>query len=293
MNPVTALLFLAGGMFLVGLNVPLGKIIVADVPVFLFMWLRFLIAAPLLALISLREGPVNGFGATGALKRFPVELGLLSLFGNVLFTIFILYGVSYTSASQAGVITATIPAMVLLMAAVLLRERITRPALLAIALAVGGVALLNLAETGGSASFTGNLLVFGAVVSESVYVVLSRRISTTVSATKIALWTHSLGLIMATPLALSQLPMIAEISAGMWALMLFYIITASIISFIMFVTALPHVPMFVPAVFTSFIPVTAICVGLLMGEEPGLLVWAGLVIVALSLLLTVRSQLKR
>lgn len=97
-------------------------------------------------------------------------------------------GVHRTSAVAAGVITSTIPAVVALFSWLFLRERPDARAFASIALAIAGIAVINLAHAGSGSqdpgSFVGNLMVLGAVCCESFYVILSRRLTQTLAHSK-------------------------------------------------------------------------------------------------------------
>ena len=71
---------------------------------------------------------------------------LESFLGNFLFSICMLFGVSLTSAVSAGVIMASIPAVVALLSWAFLRERIGSRIWAAVACAALGIALLGLAR---------------------------------------------------------------------------------------------------------------------------------------------------
>ncbi len=114
-----------------------------------------------------------------------------ALFGTFLFTLFMLYGVSHTSALAAGVITSTIPAVVILLSWPLLKERPGPRAILAVALAMAGMLIINTTRAAGGAetSLLGNALVAAAVCCESIYVILSRRLTQTLPAIEICAYT--------------------------------------------------------------------------------------------------------
>jgi drug/metabolite transporter (DMT)-like permease len=91
-----------------------------------------------------------------------------------------LNGVALTSASAAGIILSTMPAVVAVFSAVFLRERLTGRAILAVLLAVAGIAVLQFTRAGtepGESEHValGNLLVFASVCCEAIYVILGKR----------------------------------------------------------------------------------------------------------------------
>ena len=153
-------------MALVGSYVGLSKLLVVVFPVLLLAWLRFGIAAVAMA-GWVRRRP----GDLPLSRRDRRLLFLESLFGNFLFSIFMLYGVAMTSALAAGVIMAALPAVVAILSRVLLGERIVRRVLLGIACAVAGVALVSWsrhADGADAGSLAGNLMLLGAVSNEVV-----------------------------------------------------------------------------------------------------------------------------
>ena len=139
--PWASYLSLGASMALVGSYVGLSKLLVVIFPIFLLAWLRFGIAA--VAMAGWVKRP-----ATEA-RLSPHDRWLLfleSFFGNFLFSICMLFGVSLTTALAAGVIMAALPGVVALLSWVLLRERIALRVGLGIACAVCGIALVSLGK---------------------------------------------------------------------------------------------------------------------------------------------------
>ncbi|HSV79291.1 MAG TPA: DMT family transporter, partial [Ramlibacter sp.] len=132
---------LALSMTLVGSYVALSKPLVAAIPVFLLAWLRFGIGG--LAMLHWLRRPATEPPPAPRTRRL---LFLESFLGNFLFSVCMLFGVSMTSAVSAGVIMASIPAVVAVLSGVFLRERISGRTWTAIALAAAGIVLLALAQ---------------------------------------------------------------------------------------------------------------------------------------------------
>ncbi|WP_083301064.1 DMT family transporter [Jeongeupia sp. USM3] len=281
-------LCLIASMLMVGSNVGIGKAIVATMPVLLFALLRFVVGVSVLL-------PVFRLSRLRRVSRAEwFNLFLQALFGTFLFTLLMLYGVRHTSALAAGVITSTIPAVVILLAWAVLRETPSRRALLAVALAMGGVLIVNVARGGGSdgGSLLGNLLVLGAVCCESLYVILSRRLTQTLPAIEICAYTHAIGLLLMLPFGVSAAWSFdfASVDAGTWALVLWYGLAASVFSFWLWMKGIRHVPGQLAGVFTAVLPVAAAGYGIVfLGEQPTLVhgialacVLAGIVIASLQ-----------
>jgi drug/metabolite transporter (DMT)-like permease len=264
-----ACLLLAGSMALVGTYVALSKPLTAVIPVFALAFLRFGIAAVAMLPWTFRAPGEAPLTATEQWLFF-----LLSFFGNFLFSICMLTGITFTTATAAGVILATLPAVVALLSRIFLRERLTPRVLLAIALAVGGIMLLQLAKATESAdarsALIGNLLMFGAVVCEAIYVIIAKRLSATRAPLRVSALINLWGLALIAPLGLWSLTSfdLGTLNAGHWSLLVFYSLAASLFAVWMWVTGLKHIPASQAGVFTVALPIAATSVGvLLLGER--------------------------
>jgi drug/metabolite transporter (DMT)-like permease len=256
-------------MLLVGSNVGIGKSIVAFVPVPLFALLRFVIALavlwPLLRLSKMRR-----------VKRGEwLNLFLQALFGTFGFTLLMLGGVSRTSAVAAGVITSTIPAIVALFAWLFLGERPGARAVASVVLAMIGIVVVNLSQAQAASSATatgslaGNLMVLGAVCCESLYVILSRRLTQTLAPIDICAYTHLFGLLLMLPLGAKTLITFpyASVAPGVWVLVLWYGLSASIFSFWLWMKGIRHVHGSLAGVFSAVLPIAAAGYGIVFLDE--------------------------
>ena len=262
-------LLLTGSMALVGTYVALSKPLTAAIPVLLLAFLRFAIAA--VAMVPWTPAARAEPSLTAHEHRL---FFVMSFFGNVLFSICMLYGVSMTTATAAGVILATLPAVVALLSWLVLRERLSRRVMVAVALAVGGIALLQLARaddtTSRSAALLGNLLMFGAVVCEATYVIVAKRLAATRTPLRVSALVNLWGLVLIAPFGLAQLARfdLGAVTASLWALLVFYSLAASLFAVWMWVAGLKHVPANHAGVFTVALPVAATVVGsLVLGES--------------------------
>ena len=107
-------------------------------------------------------------------------LALMSLAEPCLYFSLEANALTYTSAGQAGMVTATLPLMVSFTAFFMLGERITSRQLLGFLLAISGVVWLTLAgdhQASAPAPLLGNLLELGAMACASFYAVLLKKLS--------------------------------------------------------------------------------------------------------------------
>ena len=256
-------------MLLVGSNVGIGKSIVAFVPVPLFALLRFVIALAVL-------WPLVRPSKMRRVKRGEwVNLFLQAFFGTFGFTLLMLGGVSRTSAVAAGVITSTLPAIVALFAWIFLGERPSARAVASVVLAMIGIVVVNLSQAQASSSataagsLTGNLMVLGAVCCESLYVILSRRLTQTLAPIDICAYTHLFGLLLMLPLGAQTLVTFpyASVAPGVWVLVLWYGLSASIFSFWLWMKGIRHVHGSLAGVFSAVLPIAAAGYGIVFLDE--------------------------
>jgi drug/metabolite transporter (DMT)-like permease len=266
-------------MALVGSYVALSKPLVAALPVFLLAWLRFGIGG--LAMVHWLKRPAAEPTMT------PHTRGLVfleSLLGNFLFSICMLFGVSMTSAVSAGVIMASIPAVVALMSWAFLRERIGLRTWLAVGCGALGIGLLALSKQELSAqtppglegdlaqnkALLGNLLVFGAVLCEAAYAVIGKKLTGALSPKRITALINLWGFVLMTPMGLYAAWRFdfGGVATGSWVLLVFYALAASVWTVWLWMTGLKTVPAARAGVFTVMLPISAALVGVLvLGES--------------------------
>lgn len=268
---------LALSMSLVGSYVALSKPLVAVLPVFLLAWMRF---------------GIGGIAMAGWLRRpadeAPISphtwrlLFLESFLGNFLFSVCMLFGVRLTTAVAAGVVMSAIPAVVAVLSARFLKERINTRTMMAIACAALGIGLFSLQKPAASAAATvetafglplpvwGNLLVFAAVVCEASYVVIGKRLTDGLSPKRISAIINLWGFALVTPMGVWAAWHFdfAAVHPPLWLLLLFYGLAASVWTVWLWMTGLRTVPASRAGVFTVMLPVSAAAVGVLfMGEN--------------------------
>ena len=257
-------------MAIVGSSVVVGKLAVARLPVFLLSGLRFAVAAGIMViLVALFERPLP------RLRRRDVAVLALQAFAGIFaFNVLLLYGLAFTSAAEGGIVTSTTPAVAATLAVIALGERWSRASTAGAALVVLGVLVLNIAGGGlatrGSSPLLGNLLVFGAVVGEGVFVVCSRvaaqRLSPLVVATAISV----LGFVMFLPAAVLEMRVfpVSRLAPIDWVIVGYYGVVVTVVAFLLWARGVARVPASTASVFTGVLPVSALALShLALGER--------------------------
>lgn len=260
-----AYLQLALSMALVGANVAVAKLLAEALPIAMVAFLRCVLA--MLVLWPLARW------LDGALRVPPAVLGNLALqavFGTAIYNAGLLAGLRLTTALEGGLVLATLPAVVAIGGAVLLRERLPGRQWAAVGLAAGGMAAITLARTAGGdgGSALGNLLVFGGVLGEGAYVLLARRIAGRVKVITASLWMQACSALVLAPFALPDIGAAAALaSPSIAGLLVFHSLTASVLCLLLWYAGLKRVPAGMAGVFTAFLPGTAALVAVgLLGE---------------------------
>jgi drug/metabolite transporter (DMT)-like permease len=172
-----SIFLLLGAVLIWGSTYVVTKSGVEHVPPMLFALLRYCVASLLLVPLALARGGVRRLPQ-------PVPWGTLALMGltgvALYYTAFNL-ALTYTTASQGALIQSSIPAVTALLAVVWLGERPPARRIAGITLAVAGVLLVVAGGephgTAGRGAVVGDLLLFGTVLTWSVYTMLAKRLA--------------------------------------------------------------------------------------------------------------------
>ena len=193
----------------------------------------------------------------------------------------------HTSASQAGVITATLPMMMAVGAALFLHERQPRQVWLGISLSFAGVVWLSMDSQAGPGApdpLLGNALEFCAMICASGYVLIAKRLSTRYSPLALTgmqtltgcAW---FGLAMLTPWG--EWPQRLLLAPSLWVLYLGAAITLG--AYGLYTWAVSRIPVARAGAFNNLIPVFTVAMAWLLLDErlqpwqgaAGALVFAG------------------
>lgn len=287
MSHLRAYADLTGAMVIVGSSVAAGKLVLVELPVFTALAIRFVFACLVaLPVLYAKEGGLPRLG----LKSWGI-LGLQAFCGVFAFNAFLLYGLKLTDAASAGIITSTTPAVMGVLAWLLLREILQPSGIAGIALSVAGILVLTSGSWlggGGSFSITGNLLVLMAVISEAFFLLLRKTIREPLTPYAMAAIMSAWGLVFFAPPAIFELGTVdvGAISSGTWAVLGYYGAFISVVAYFLWFRGIVDVPASTAGVFTAVMPLSAIFFSaLLLGEAVTMAHMAGCALVLAGILL--------
>jgi drug/metabolite transporter (DMT)-like permease len=275
-------------MVFVGSLVVVSKVITTAFPVFLAAALRFAIASAILVPLLLKTAHcVPSLG-----KKDACVLFLQAFAGNFLFSILLLYSLKLTSAAESGIILGTVPVVIGLLSFLLLRESLTRNKGIALFIATVGVGAIsgiaNAPSAGHEANpLLGNVLVFGAVIGESLWTILGKAVSAKVTPLTIASLTSCFGLLLFAPFAAYQAWSFNFATATPlgWAVVVYYGL-GTVAAYVLWYQGVSKVPASTAGVFTGVQPVSAVILSTVLLKEPmQWTYWVGIVSVLSAIVL--------
>jgi drug/metabolite transporter (DMT)-like permease len=229
------------------------------------MWLRMVIA---LAVILPFAGRLKTRAYRPGDWRLLVPMVLLqpclyfSLESNAL---------TFTTSSQAGVISASVPLMVAVGAWLMLAESLAKRTLIGLALSVGGVAVLSL--SGGSTDtasnpLLGNLMELGAMASAAANIIMVKRLSDRYNPWLLTALQVMAGALFFTPglVLLIRQPGV-EWTPSLLFSIIFLGAMVTLGAFGLYNWGMSRVPASTASAFINLVPVTAVAIGwTVMGE---------------------------
>jgi drug/metabolite transporter (DMT)-like permease len=274
MDPAYAVLMvqslLAAGTHIV------AKVVVRSVDPQTLTLVRSLIAMPVMVGLLLSRNTLR------RVERRDVRLIVfLSILAIPINQYLYLFGMRYTIASNAALLYAMTPIIVLVLSRWLLGEVLTQRKILGVALAFVG-AVVVIFERGLSASVEhvyGNLLVFIAVLAWSLYTVYGRRLIASygaIESTALILVGGTIAFLPIGIVSMAEFPF-ASLSTASWMQILYLSLITSVLSYLLWYYALGRVEAGKVALFTNLQPIltTALAVALLGQDVTFLFILGG------------------
>jgi drug/metabolite transporter (DMT)-like permease len=160
-----------------------------------------------------------------------------------------------------------LPVVSAMIAILVLGERPNRSLLLAIGLAATGIFAITF-RTGGGHSLVGNALVFGAVISEGLFILLNKRLRVPVSPLVLSTLMTGLGFALAIIPALMEAPWTQPMPTGALAAVAYYALVPTVGGFLLWYMGSARVSGAEASLFTALAPVSAVLFAATFLGEP-------------------------
>ncbi|WP_206957435.1 DMT family transporter [Trinickia acidisoli] len=292
---LTGYLFCTLAMIGVGSTVVASKLIAHGLPPFAATALRFAIAFPLFVLAM----QLTGEAWPRVSRREALLLLLQSAAGSMGYTVLLLSGMRLTSATDAGVIAGSLPAVAALVAVVALRERPGMLTIGAVALATLGVAVCTLHTAGASepagvsapasasaSMLLGNVFVLLAVLCEALFILLNKRLRTPVSPLQMSTLMSGIGLALSFIPALLERPWTMAYDPTAIEGVVYYALVPTVGGFMLWFAGAARIAGAQASALTAFVPISAaIFAAAVLHETIGVAQWGAMACVLGAVLL--------
>ena len=273
---------LVSSVCLWGVSFIFTKLLLAELPAVTIAWFRLGPALLVLGVLMLRRKE-----SLNVSKGDLGKLVLAAFFGIVLYMVLENNGLRFTSASTASLLVASIPIFVLIVEALVHRQRLPVVQLLAICVSLVGVwlVLFNGLLPQGQAGMLGNLMVLGAMASWILYTFVSRDLGLRYSGLKQTTLQSFLALVLYLPFMFGDFPQWHPVPWSSVLELLFLGIFCSGLAYVGYLYAMNKLGTVIPSAFLNLIPVvTVLSAWLILKETPGMGQIIGAILVIVSLL---------
>ncbi|MBN9287695.1 MAG: hypothetical protein BGO43_02770 [Gammaproteobacteria bacterium 39-13] len=168
----------------ISINVVTSKFLLAVMPMFMLLASRFFLSSVILAVTLKMTGTtiIDPKHPEGKLTKMDWIFGVLQgVFAAFLFNLFFVWGLQHTTATAAGIVGSTLPAIIAICAVWMLKEKLNWPKLFALILAMLGILVINLDHFEGmenlNHTYFGDFLVFLAMIPEAMYSIIGRKLA--------------------------------------------------------------------------------------------------------------------
>lgn len=212
-----------------------------------------------------------------SLKGKPIgKFLLMGLCQPVIYFVGETLGIQYTNSSFAGVMIATIPVVTAALSAVFMHERISPITIAWIVCSIVGVFIISINQTGsGAVHLKGILFLFLAVVSASVFYMLSKSVASDFTPFERTLIMMLLGFIcfFIQAVITEGSALLPELKSGFTDLavmlpVLYLSVLSSVVAFMLQNYAVSYLDLTSITVFENIIPVISVLAGVLFLHEP-------------------------
>jgi drug/metabolite transporter (DMT)-like permease len=256
--------------FLWALNFVIAKFAVREIPAIVTAGMRTALAGMMIAPIYFWER--RSKGVTSWNRSDVPMLLLLGMFGVALNQVFFVIGISGTSVAHAAILIGMTPILVLVIASSIGQESIRVAKLIGMAIALAGVAALQLAPSKGTGtSLRGDFFIFLASVTFAVFTVMGKRVASNFGSVTVNTFAYVGGGLMLLPVTLWQSSGFAfgRVSWTAWASIVYMAAFPSVLCYLIYYYALGHITASRVSAFSYLQPLLATALAIpFLGENP-------------------------
>lgn len=271
---------------------PVTRVLLEEMPPLGAAAWRTLLAALGVALFAVLRGE---FGRLWPARGYRLRLAVLAVLGGAIFLIGMNLAIFLTGASITSFVVGTYPLLAVVVAAVLLEERLGRRGV--VALGVAAVGLVLLARPGGAhVEVLGVVVALGAALSFAVYLGVARLWA---DAVHLPTLTIAFYLLCSSLLVTGVMQAVVDpaglglsLSAGGWAALVWLALPASALPHVLVIATVRRMSASRAAPFLLLIPISGtVIAAVMLGERLDLvqLVGAGLILLGIGVA-TVRGR---
>ncbi|MCH2083759.1 MAG: DMT family transporter [Saprospiraceae bacterium] len=225
-------------------------------------------------------------------KDFPLLI-LCSLFGAVFNQLFFFLGLKETSPINASLIMTTTPILILIISAILIREKVTWSKVVGIIL--GGIGATIIISAGKEVSFTsnqalGNLYIFVNASSYGIYLVLIKRLMDRYHPITLIRWIFTIGAIIILPFGIPYLNNTEwhTFSPLVIGSVIYVLLFTTFFTYLLNGLALRELPASIVGIYIYLQPLIATIIALIIGNDQlnalkilaGILIFTGVFLVS-------------
>jgi drug/metabolite transporter (DMT)-like permease len=254
--------------------------------------LRYSVALIFLIPLAFRQN--RNFFKEG-LKKIPLmaALGLTGIFG---YNFFFFKGLKSIPASRGALLVSLNPLFVMLLSALVYKEKITKLKLLGVLVSLTGLVIVVSRGQIGSvfSSFqVGDLFILGCPVTWAIYTIIARPALQHTTPLQATTWASLTGLSFLLLFSLSE-PAMPKITLEIGASLLYLGLIGTVVGFVWYYDGIQKIGATRTAIFTNLVPVFAILLSvLLLHEEVIWFTWLGGILVLSGVWITNSQQIKK
>jgi drug/metabolite transporter (DMT)-like permease len=236
--------------------------------------------------------------------RLAAECAVLGIFGSLFSQLGLTWGVQRSLASNAAVLTLTIPVLTAALAAVMLGEKMTRVRWISFLLAIAGVVMVSDIDWGSvelvkGGYLLGNVLIFASCFGSAFYNTFSKRLLRWLDPVEVLVYSFIATTAVLLPMALAREPesfrRVLELGWPVWASLLTIALFSLALSMVLFLWVIDRIDVTQASLSIYLLPVFGVIISAITLRESVTweLVAGGVMVFLSTFLVTIYEERKK